>query len=307
LRIALLTDGIYPYVVGGMQKHSYYLCKFLAQRGIKIDLYHTDAWSRKSSYDIKKLEFFSDEEKANINSIVIPFPNSSKFIGHYLWRSFKYSELIYEELSKREPVDFIYSKGLTPWKLLKEKNNSFPPISNKSHGYEYFQIPPSFKTHLTQFLLRPPFRFITTNSDYIFSYGGKITNIIEDMGVSNGQIIEIPTGIEADWLRKSELVNNPTRKFVFIGRYERRKGIQELTQILKENNFVGKAEFHFIGGIDKKNQAQKPNVHYHGLITDVKKIKEIIQSSDYLVCPSVRLLLRMLGQSVNKYLRTMAG
>ena len=42
MRIALVTDGIYPYVMGGMQKHSYYLCKYLVKLGVEIDLYHTN-------------------------------------------------------------------------------------------------------------------------------------------------------------------------------------------------------------------------------------------------------------------------
>ena len=40
MKIALITDGIYPYVMGGMQKHSYFLAKYLAKNKIKIDLYH---------------------------------------------------------------------------------------------------------------------------------------------------------------------------------------------------------------------------------------------------------------------------
>ena len=40
MKIALLSDGIYPYVVGGMQKHSYFLAKYLARNKINVDLYH---------------------------------------------------------------------------------------------------------------------------------------------------------------------------------------------------------------------------------------------------------------------------
>ena len=286
MRIALLTDGIFPYVVGGMQKHSYYLCKFLAQRGVEIDLYHTDGWMKKSNYDITKLEFFTNEEKKHITSIVIPFPDSLPFIGHYLWRSYKYSELIFEELNKRPSVDFIYSKGLTPWKLLREKNENFPPISNKAHGYEFFQIAPSFKSYLTQFFLRPPFRFITNSSDYIFSYGGKVSEIIEKMGVSKEKIIEISTGIEPDWIRKKDIDITSIRKFIFIGRYERRKGIEELSEIIKKYKFEGECEFHFIGEIPIAHQIKNNNVFYHGRITDTAKIKALLQSADYLLCPS---------------------
>ena len=59
MRIALLTDGIFPYVIGGMQKHSFYLAKYFIKNKIYIDLYHTN----QSQYDISKLEFFSEEIK----------------------------------------------------------------------------------------------------------------------------------------------------------------------------------------------------------------------------------------------------
>ena len=62
MRIALITDGIWPYVLGGMQKHSYYLCKYLAQQNVYVDLYHFN----QSNYDISKLEFFTEEEVTSI-------------------------------------------------------------------------------------------------------------------------------------------------------------------------------------------------------------------------------------------------
>ena len=35
MRIALITDGIAPYVIGGMQKHSFYLAKYFAKNHMK--------------------------------------------------------------------------------------------------------------------------------------------------------------------------------------------------------------------------------------------------------------------------------
>jgi hypothetical protein len=32
MRIALITDGIAPYVLGGMQKHSFYLAKYFCKK-----------------------------------------------------------------------------------------------------------------------------------------------------------------------------------------------------------------------------------------------------------------------------------
>ena len=40
MKVALITDGINPYVIGGMQKHSTYLAKHLVQNGVKLDLFH---------------------------------------------------------------------------------------------------------------------------------------------------------------------------------------------------------------------------------------------------------------------------
>ena len=75
MKISLLTDGIFPYVIGGMQKHSFYLVKYFAKRGIYIDLYHTN----QSKLDIDKLEFFSEEEKSTISAITEKFANISSW------------------------------------------------------------------------------------------------------------------------------------------------------------------------------------------------------------------------------------
>ena len=40
MRIALITDGNMPFVLGGMQKHSAYLQKYLTISGCKISLVH---------------------------------------------------------------------------------------------------------------------------------------------------------------------------------------------------------------------------------------------------------------------------
>ena len=40
LRILLLTDGIYPFVIGGMQKHAFYLAKQLILQGADLTIFH---------------------------------------------------------------------------------------------------------------------------------------------------------------------------------------------------------------------------------------------------------------------------
>ena len=118
MKIALITDGISPYVLGGMQKHSFYLAKYFAKNNIYVDLIHYN----NSSYDINALEFFTEQENIYINSIVLHFPTSFKFPGHYVYNSYKYSCLAFDAIKDSLPsYDFIYTKGFTGWKLISEK------------------------------------------------------------------------------------------------------------------------------------------------------------------------------------------
>lgn len=288
MRIALITDGISPYVLGGMQKHSFYLAKYFAKNKIDVDLIHYND----SKYDIDALEFFTVEEKKFIHPIVLQFPTSVKFPGHYIYRSYKYSCLAFDAIkNKLSNYDFIYTKGFSGWKLISEKhkgNISCCKIGVKFHGYEMFQIAPETKTKLQQHSLRPFVRKISQNADVVFSYGGKITEIIKSIGVIPENIIEIPSGVEREFISKTIATHQePHKKFVFLGRAERRKGIIELNEVLKKliqekQQFT----FEFIGPIPNEIKIQHPSVVYHGEIRDAQKIKSLLSQNDVLVCPS---------------------
>ena len=287
MRIALLTDGIFPYVIGGMQKHSYSLAKYLVKSGVHVDLYHTNF----SDKDIEKLELFTEEEKKLIHSIVIPFPELARLPGHYLKSSYLYSQNILEEFKRRPEVDFVYIKGFSGWKLIEErakgklKLNS--PVGVNFHGYEMFQLQPGFKSFLQSvFLLRKPLEYNIKNADCVFSYGGKISEIIKKIGIEKNKIIEIPTGIEPGWMVSEPKAVSGNRKFIFAGRYERRKGIEELTQVIKGMDNSLTFEFDFIGDIPELKKITSPKIKYHGTIRDASEIKKIISSCDVLVCPS---------------------
>jgi glycosyltransferase involved in cell wall biosynthesis len=290
MRIALITDGIWPYVLGGMQKHSYYLCKYLAQQNVYVDLYHFN----QSNYDISKLEFFTEEERIYINSIIIDFPKSLPFPGHYIYNSYKHSKLIFEAIKDKLPIyDFIYTKGFTGWVLINQKSNGkikCAKIGVNFHGYEMFQKAPDFKIKLQHFfLLRNPVKIISQKADIVFSYGGKITDIIRSLGVTPEKIIELPSGVESNSLSNEIKPVGQILRFLFLGRYERRKGIEELndaiaTIVSKEQK--QKTEFHFIGPIPQEKHLQNKAVIYHGEIRDKVKLTAAIKNCDVLICPS---------------------
>ena len=288
MRVALITDGIAPYVLGGMQKHSYYLAKYLAKNKVTVDLVHYN----NSQYDINLLEIFTPEEKEYINSIVLTFPESLKFPGHYLYQSYKYSEMAFNAIKDNlQHYDFIYTKGFTGWKLIHEKhkgNISCCKIGVKFHGYEMFQPAPNFKSKLQQYLLKPIVKQLSQQADVVFSYGGKITDIIKSISVNSSNIIEIPSGVEKEFISQTiSAHSDPYRKFVFLGRAERRKGIIELNEVLQnlistKQNF----KFEFIGPIPDSMKINHDSITYHGEIRDPQTIKNLLSKNDVLVCPS---------------------
>jgi glycosyltransferase involved in cell wall biosynthesis len=285
MRIALITDGIWPYVLGGMQKHSYYLCKYLARQKIHVHLIHFN----QSAYDIEKLEFFSAEEKAFIRQTLVPFPPAGKLPGHYLRNSRRYAKLVYETLKPEwQSFDFIYTKGFTGWQLLKEKRKGtpLPPVGIKFHGYEMFQKAPDLKTRLQHiFLLRRPARTLSLQADLVFSYGGKITDIIRSLGVPATRIAEIPSGVETEFIAGATAPVTRPLKFIFLGRYERRKGLEELFSALEQLQPKG-CEFHIVGPIPENKKSALGIIRYHGEIRQREKVLSLLRSSDVLVCPS---------------------
>ncbi|MGE0566937.1 MAG: glycosyltransferase family 4 protein [Bacteroidia bacterium] len=234
------------------------------------------------------MEVFTEEEKKNINSVILDFPKSIRFPGHYLYNSYRYSKLISQQiLPNLAQYDFIYSKGFSAWHLLKHRENNLPKIGVNFHGFEMFQKPPNFISLIQQILfLRKPVKQICDNADVVFSYGGKVTDLILSLGVRRKNIFELPSGVEEiDIVEKVNPVADKI-KFVYLGRYERRKGIEELHETIKKFNGKEAVEFHFIGDIPDELQINHDLVKYHGMFKDKAKLKELITQFDILICPS---------------------
>jgi glycosyltransferase involved in cell wall biosynthesis len=199
---------------------------------------------------------------------------------------YAYSKLLAQKLSESKPVDFIYVQGLCGIYLLEFKQSSTPPVGINFHGLEMFQKTANFKSKLEQYLFKRPVLRSMKNADVVFSLGGKLTEIIKTNRIPSNKIIQIPIGLDDTWIRTKPLTVNSKRKFVFVGRYERRKGVEELSEVIKQLSLNEDFSFEFIGGIPAKRKIISSNVHYHGSISDVQKIKNILSEADVLICPS---------------------
>lgn len=290
LKIALLTDGIMPFVTGGMQRHSANLAKYFTLAGIKVTLVHCVPFGASlPSIDEVNKSLFGEESDVQLNQIVtLHFPEPGKLPGHYILNSYKYARNIFSSLDW-DKFDFVYAKGFAGWHYIdqKKKGLKLPPIGVKFHGYEMFQELPSLSQRLKAKLLQKPTRWNNQNADVVFSYGGKITDIItQSCKVPKEKIIEITSGIDNEWIRNSSIQTRGEKiKFVFVGRDEVRKGLSELNQVIKNIKSTD-FEFHFIGPIPEEKQIKNSHIFYYGTLASKEAICEILDKMDVLVCPS---------------------
>jgi glycosyltransferase involved in cell wall biosynthesis len=70
-----------------------------------------------------------------------------------------------------------------------------------------------------------------------------------------------------------------------VGRFERRKGIEEIHQALNklENSAI---HFDFIGPIPPSQRIKREGIIYHGSINNAKEMMHILDQCDVLVAPS---------------------
>jgi glycosyltransferase involved in cell wall biosynthesis len=290
MKVLLLTDGIFPFSMGGMQKHSTYLATYLTKNNVEVELVHCVDASQKIPTNAEVAIQLGISEN---NITVIHFPKSITFPGHYIFNSWKYSLLIYETFKNRlNEFDAIYSQGFTAWALLKfTKNNKRPKIIVNLHGVEMFQEGFSFKEKIQKGLLKIAANYVLKQADIVQSLGGKLTPILRQITRKNN-VIECGIGIDEKWLIKQEVLNqkSPSRpiRFIFIGRYEKRKGIEVLNSVLLDlKNQKVNFEIHFIGPIQEPLQIKDSRFVYHGQINNENDIINILRDSDVLLLPSL--------------------
>ena len=276
MRLLLLTDGLFPFALGGMQKHSSILIRKFQKAGIDLTVVHCGG----EDYSSDK---FIQEFGGEVKEIFVPFIDRSKLPGHYLRASKKYAKSIAERIDVKT-FDLIYAQGFSGYELA--KLNDRPPLLLNLHGLEMYQGQSNLKSKIDSKRLKKIATENIKNADYVYSFGGHINKILEDLRIDPKRILLQMNGISADWIRTEELPLRKCSRFIFIGREERRKGILELNQAIKTLSASGK-EFtiDFVGPISKSLDQFK-EVVYHGVIKDKTKLTELLDRSDCLICPS---------------------
>jgi glycosyltransferase involved in cell wall biosynthesis len=152
------------------------------------------------------------------------------------------------------------------------------------------EIGENWKNAIRSRLLRIPAKKIIKKSKSQVSLGGKLTGILIKNGASKNSIYKIPNGIDKSWIidRKSlEKNSSELVQFTFVGRNERRKGIIEIEEAL--NTLLEQNEdfnFNFVGLNESDLKIRSSKIKFFGLVRNEEEIKNILDKTDVLVCPS---------------------
>lgn len=286
MRVLLLTDGIAPVVMGGMQKHSRLIAEYLSREGHEITLFH---YSEKPVTENVVRTHFSPEANENLEFHHFIYKDNSRLPGHYLRAQREMSKrYLAQYLNLEKSFDFIYTKGFIGWALLQQRHKLRieTPIAVKLHGMNMFQPQASLKAEFQKYLLRPAVKTIMERADFVFSYGGKITEIIKSQ--CSTPVLEVPTGINDSWVLSSLPKRSGLIKFLFVGRFDRVKGLPELYQALEALSEIRNDwECHFVGPIPERHRLPNARCVFHGAVYESEILKQHYDHCDIFLNTSI--------------------
>jgi len=275
LNLIVVTDGIFPHSIGGIQRYSRLLIEELATReSLNITVIHPHEGT----------QVF--DSALNITEITVADISTKK---NYLRECYDYSKRTYEVIQKGN-YDLIYAQGISVWHKIKELT---PQLINNPHGLETFQAI-TLKDKIKGIPFRITQRKIFKNSKYVASEGGKLTEILHTI-LPKEKVIFIPNAVnipEHAGLKDKPGKDEPVQ-FFFIARFAHNKGIHLLMQAIEELNEEGYADkLSFkLGGKGPlfegyKERYKFDNVDMLGFVSD-EELLNLYATSDAFVFPTL--------------------
>lgn len=282
MKIAFVTDGLFPDHIGGIQKYSFELVRHLAEAGATVHLYlqHDSPRSRAELSGIPNIFFVP----------VQPLSNSI-FPGKYLRNIKKFSIEVVADIYNSNEFDVAYFQGFTGYALSLPQyaENRSPLAFVNLHGLEMYQPARGTKAKLVRLYFRRFVSKMLAKTRYAIALGEDLKKIM--LRVQPGlNISVIPNGINENWLNHFDRIkpSETLRKYLFVGRFEWRKGLDTLNQVLNGTTLQKNPnwEMHFVGDIPEDKRVKSNNIFYHGICKDEKAMMEHYGNADVLVCPS---------------------
>ncbi len=273
MHIAFCTDGIYPLMTGGMQKHSRLLVEALSVYGdLTITVLHPHPEKIFHSERIREVQLSPIDPQKN-----------------YLLESYRYSQRIANHLREMQP-DIIYSQGLSVWAGIKSFSSRL--IINP-HGLEPYQAI-GWKHKLLAIPFQLIFSHLFKNCARIVSLGGKLSGILRKHCTHEKQLVVLPNAINLSAASTGfQRIPSLPVKVLFLARFATNKGIDVLYDAIQRLNKEGYTDtFSFVLGgkgplyEQYRSQQQPENVRLLGFVKD-EEIDALYKDNELFILPTL--------------------
>lgn len=236
LHIALCTDGIFPEVTGGMQRHSRLLAEHMATiPGVRLTVFHPHATG-----------LF--DPALGIREVHVPDIDGRKLYLGELWAySGRMAAALQAEMDQPGGPRAILSQGFSIWKNITRFSSQ---LMVHPHGLEMFQGL-TRKERWMGWPFRRLVRHVARNSARVVSLGGKLTPILEQVVKGTAtQVVELPNAVEVPPHAPPYPADEGPLQLLFVGRFAFNKGIDLLMGVadrLQGGNLGDAVQFNLAG------------------------------------------------------------
>lgn len=284
MRLLFLTDGLWPFQLGGMQRHSALLIGELVHRLERLTVVYCGLPGALPPDVASVEESMPAACRGRIEWLPVLSPSLGRLPGHYISEMRAYSRAIAGIVDS--DYDACYAQGMTGLEML----DGPIPVMVNLHGLNMFFNPHSSRQWLTQRFLRPIAREMFT-ADAMVSLGGDLTDILARAGYDRERIVILANGLDPQEIPSEfPIVRTQARKtgipprFVLLGRYELSKGFDVLSSALAQVDLA--IDLDLIGewpGID----AQPHRIVHHGVVISRSKLLDLLDAADVLILSSI--------------------
>jgi glycosyltransferase involved in cell wall biosynthesis len=212
LHVALCTDGVFPFALGGMQRHSRLLAEHLARSGkVRLTVLHPhDRQVFDPALGITEERIAPMDEEA-----------------FYLRQLWLYSDRVAAALY-RVRSDVVLSQGFSVWKDIDRFSKR---LAVHPHGLEMFQGI-TVRDKLVGLPFRWAMRDILRRSARAISLGGGLTPMMEQLVKgSPAEVVVLPNAVEVPVLDTPYPEDEGPLRLLFVGRFAFNKGIDVLMDV----------------------------------------------------------------------------
>ncbi|MBV6453109.1 MAG: Glycosyltransferase Gtf1 [Bacteroidia bacterium] len=276
LQVVFCTDGVYPQLVGGIQKHTRLLVEELARTN-ELDIVVIHQHHEANVFD----------PSLKITEVGI---KRNKHSSNYLLNEYYYSQQVFQEL-QNFPDALIYAQGFSVWHNISKIGHR---VILNPHGLEFYQAL-STKDKLKAIPYQWIFGYLFSKAHRVVSLGGRLTGLLKQhIRNADSKIVVLPNAINLPAQKfERKNYNNTPLKVLFVGRFAANKGINILMDAATQMNKGGykqELEFHLVGKGPLfehfTSTVKEPNIIFHGFADDAK-LNQLYCECDIFVLPTL--------------------